>query len=93
MRHRAGGVLACLLALGVGVGAVAQAPAISMGTLPGAPEPKGAPTWEALEASGAVLSGVEIRPLQVFDLADPIEDSWVGRLADRIHIQTRPGII
>ncbi|HJW08698.1 MAG TPA: hypothetical protein VJ483_03640 [Holophagaceae bacterium] len=93
MSSRAGGVLACLLALGICMGAGAQVPAIPAGALPAAPEPTGAPTWEALEASGAVLSGVEIRPLQVFDLADPIEDSWVGRLADRIHIQTRPGVI
>ncbi|HJU84652.1 MAG TPA: hypothetical protein VJ600_10610, partial [Holophagaceae bacterium] len=94
---KAGGVLAALLALGV---ARAQSPAPAPEPTPAStPTPMQAAlapsrrTWEELDAAGAVLAGIEIRPMQVFDLSKPIENSWVGRTADRIHIQTRPGVI
>lgn len=52
-----------------------------------------APTWEALEARGARLGTVEIHIQNVFNLADPVQDTWVGRLANALHIRTREGVI
>jgi hypothetical protein len=46
-------------------------------------------TWESLEASGAVIDGVEIRIRDVFDLSDPRENHLVGRAANVIHIESR----
>jgi hypothetical protein len=48
-----------------------------------------AETWEALEASGAVIGAVEIRIEDVFDLSDPREDHFVARTANVIHIESR----
>ena len=53
----------------------------------------GTPSWEALEARGTRLSAVEIRVQNVFDLSDPVQDTWVGRLADRLHLTTRDAVI
>lgn len=51
------------------------------------------PSWEALQARGARLGAVEIRLEDVFDLSDPAQDTWIGRLANALHIQTREGVV
>jgi hypothetical protein len=48
------------------------------------------PSFEALEAAGAVIGEIRIRPLDIFDLDDPRENNWAFRTANWLHIQTRP---
>lgn len=55
--------------------------------------PTAIPSLEALEAAGAVIGEIRIRPLDIFDLDDPREDNWLFRAANRLHIQTRPSTI
>jgi hypothetical protein len=52
-----------------------------------------APTWEDLEARGARIASVEVRIENVFDLSDPAQDTWIGRLANTLHITTREAVI
>ena len=52
-----------------------------------------APTWEALEARGAKLAVIRIEVLPVFDMSNPHEDTWVGRLANTIHINTHDSVV
>lgn len=64
-----------------------QAPGIASrtdGTLPG---------FAALEASGATIGRIRISTRDIFDTDDPREDNWLFRLANRLHILTRPEII
>lgn len=52
-----------------------------------------APTWETLQARSARIGRIEIRIANVFDLSDPSQDTWVGRLANTLHIRTREAVI
>lgn len=47
----------------------------------------------ALEASGAVIGAVHISNRSIFDLEDPEEDKALFRLANRLHVTTRPAVI
>ncbi len=51
------------------------------------------PSDEELVASGAVIGEVVIRNENIFDTADPREDNWLFRLANRLHAKTRPWVI
>jgi outer membrane protein assembly factor BamA len=51
------------------------------------------PTFAELESVGAVIGRIYINPQQIFDLEDPKEAGWIYRLANRLHIRTRPEII
>jgi outer membrane protein assembly factor BamA len=51
------------------------------------------PSFAELEAAGAVIGEVRINAQNIFDLDDPKENNWLFRLANRLHIQTRPGVI
>ena len=51
------------------------------------------PTWEQLQAQGAVIAGIDISVTDVFDPADPADDHWFGRAADAIHVQTRTSVV
>jgi len=51
------------------------------------------PTDSELERSHAVIGKIEIDNGNIFDLSDPRENNWLFRLADRLHIRTRPGVI
>ena len=51
------------------------------------------PSFEALEAAGAVIGEIRIRAQDVFDLDDPEEDNWLFRKANALHIQTRPSTL
>lgn len=52
-----------------------------------------APSWEGLQARGARLGAIRIEIHPVFDLSDPAQDTWIGRLANTIHINTRESVI
>ncbi|MBX3607038.1 MAG: hypothetical protein KF788_17295 [Piscinibacter sp.] len=51
------------------------------------------PSLAELEAMGARIGEIRIDAQDVFDTTDPKEDRWLFRLADRLHIRTRPGVI
>lgn len=42
---------------------------------------------------GAVVGRIRIEPENIFDTADPKENNWLFRLANRLHVRTRPKII
>lgn len=48
-----------------------------------------APT-AAPELDSATIGQVVAEPLQIFDLDDPAEDLWLYRLANQLHIRSRP---
>ncbi len=55
-----------------------------------APEP---PTDRELFDNAAVIGRVLVRPENIFDIADPREDNWLFRLANKLHYRTRPKTI
>src|SRR5512143_2131135 len=59
---------------------------------PNAPEGR-LPSDEELVASGAVIGEVVIRNENIFDIADPRENNWLFRLANKLHFTTRPWLI
>jgi len=46
-----------------------------------------------IEASGAVIGNITIIRHNIFDLDDPLEDKWLYRLANKLHIVTKPKTI
>ncbi len=73
-------VLAASLAIGI------------LSAVPAFPE-EGAPADPAPAAGGAAVGGVRIFPENIFDTEDPRENNWAFRLANRLHIRTRPWVI
>jgi len=59
----------------------------------GAPPAAPLPGWAELEAAGARIGEIRISSGEIFDLTNPKEDKWLFRLANRLHIQTRPNVI
>ena len=55
------------------------------------PNPR--PTFAELEAKGARIGEIRIDTRDIFDLSQPDEDNWLFRLANRLHIGTRPEVI
>ncbi len=51
------------------------------------------PSFEALEAAGAVIGEIRIRAQDVFDLDDPEENNWLFRKANALHVETRPSTL
>jgi len=51
------------------------------------------PSFAELEAAGAVIGEVRIINDNIFDLDDPKEDNFLFRLANKLHIRTRPSVI
>jgi hypothetical protein len=50
-------------------------------------------TFAQLEAVGATIGAVRIDARNIFDLDDPREDNWLFRLANALHVRTRPEVI
>jgi len=48
------------------------------------------PSFEELEALGAIIGTIRVDPRNIFDLSDPKENSWPYRLANSLHVRTRP---
>lgn len=60
----------------------------------GAAAPREAfPSWAELEAQGARIGRIEVIADDIFDLRDPKENYPLYRLANALHIQTRPQVI
>lgn len=51
------------------------------------------PTFTELEAAGATIGEIRIVPRDIFDTADPKENKLLFRIANALHIQTRPSVI
>lgn len=45
------------------------------------------------EAAGLRIGRIHVSALDVFDTRDPLEDRWLFRLANRLHLQTRPEVV
>jgi len=56
-------------------------------------ETPGIPSPDELQASGAVIGQVIIDNQNIFNLEDPKDDTKLFRLANRLHIRTRPSVI
>ena len=75
--------LACLvLALSAPIGAAAQDG--GSGSIP---------SFRELEAAGALIGDIRINNRDIFDLDDRRENAWPYRLANTLHIRTRPGVV
>jgi outer membrane protein assembly factor BamA len=53
----------------------------------------GIPTFQALEASGAVIGEIRILSQNIFDPANPRESGWFYRFGNALHVPTREGVI
>lgn len=59
-----------------------------------APEPAATPPdFATLEATGARIGSIRVVPGEIFDTSDPKEDNALFRAANRLHVQTRTGVI
>jgi outer membrane protein assembly factor BamA len=57
------------------------------------PRPPEVPSDAQLEAQGALIGRIEIEPRNIFDEKDPRENSGLYKLADHLHIRTKPSTI
>ncbi|HME40583.1 MAG TPA: BamA/TamA family outer membrane protein [Steroidobacteraceae bacterium] len=57
------------------------------------PRPADLPSDAALEASGALIGDIDIDIRNIFDESDPREGNRLFRLADHLHIRTKPSTI
>jgi hypothetical protein len=51
------------------------------------------PSFAELEAAGARLGEIRISPRNIFDTGNPNEDKPLFRLANTLHVVTRPEVI
>ncbi len=58
-----------------------------------ATQPAALPGFAELEAAGARIGRIRVATLNVFDTDDPAESNALFRLANRLHIVTRPEVI
>jgi hypothetical protein len=57
------------------------------------PRPAGLPSDAQLEAAHGVIGKIDIDPRNIFDESDPRENKGLYRLADRLHVRTKPSTI
>jgi hypothetical protein len=57
------------------------------------PRPPGLPSDAQLEAAHAVIGKIDIDPRNIFEESDPRENKGLYRLADRLHVRTKPSTI
>src|SRR5271167_246353 len=57
------------------------------------PRPADVPSDAAMEAAGAVIGRIDIDTRNIFDESDRRESNRLYRLADRLHIRTKPATI
>jgi len=92
MRIRIVGILCCALLLVAPAGAQEEA----REELPPAVEPPMVgwlPSLAELEAAGATIGEIRIQPQNIFDLTDPRENNFLYRIANAIHVVTRPELV
>jgi outer membrane protein assembly factor BamA len=91
MRTRIMATICCALFLAAPAGAQEEAR-----DEPPAVEPPVAgwlPSLADLEGAGATIGEIRIRPQNIFDLSDPREDNFLYRIANAIHVVTRPEVV
>ena len=49
--------------------------------------------WAALEGRKATIGRIDLEIGDVFDLANPKENIWIGRVADHLHMSTKEPVI
>ena len=91
-------IAVCLLATALlcGHAVTARADTATACPLPAAGQPEewdGEHAWQALADQGYRIGQVRIVVDEVFDLQDPVEDTWYAKTADALHIATHPGAI
>jgi hypothetical protein len=87
--------------LGAAAGAWADEAASAADTGAGRPPPSygrpgeapGVPSPDELQAAGAVIGQIIIDNQNIFDLENPKDDTKLFRLANHLHIKTRPSVI
>ena len=88
---------ACLLAVllwGCCAAAYADTPGVCPHSTAEHPEEwEGQNAWQTLAGEGYRIGEVKIVVDEVFDLEDPVEDTWYAKAADALHIDTHPGAI
>ena len=57
------------------------------------PRPADVPADEVMEAAGAVIGNIDIDIHNIFDQSDPRERSGLFRLANHLHLRTKPSAI
>ena len=57
------------------------------------PRPADVPSDAAMEAAGAVIGKIDIDIRNIFDESDARESNGLYRLADRLHIRTKPATV
>ena len=67
--------------------------ALAVGLAPAMAEDTPVPSFAELEAAGATIGEIRIVNADIFDLDDPKENNALFRLANKLHIQTRAGVI
>jgi outer membrane protein assembly factor BamA len=51
------------------------------------------PSFQELEAAGAIIGEIRIDNRNIFDLDNPKEDNVLFRLANQLHVRTRPDVV
>ena len=51
------------------------------------------PTFAELQAAGARIGAIHVVTQNIFDLDDPSENNALYRLANRLHVRTRPEVV
>lgn len=59
----------------------------------GEPRPPDLPSDADLQAAGAVIGSIDIDIRNIFDEGDPRENSGLYKLADRLHVRTKPATV
>ena len=57
------------------------------------PAPDHIPSFAELEAAGARIGEIRVVTQDIFDLEDPRENNFFYRLANKLHVNTRPDVI
>ena len=57
------------------------------------PQGDGLPTFAELQSAGAIVGTITLNNENIFDLDDPAENNFFFRVANALHIKTRPGVI
>ena len=55
--------------------------------------PVAAQSWDDLQTRGAIIDGIEIVVRDVFDVSQPAENTWIGRAANAVHLETRHSVV
>lgn len=73
--------------------AAASAPSAAQALPAAQPAASGLPSFAELQATGARIGRIVVVAQDIFDTSDPLENKLLFRLANKLHIQTRPEII